>query len=142
MNLTPTTKESQELFDDSWWTSFHNNYSGDIRNWISNNVDWSLFNGSLDIDDIEQDVYVRLLQDNCKALRKFNASSDFKTYLYRITQNTILNAVRTPRNRQSIAPMVGGFVDNDKIEDILDDLDAEREFLMIYDGDFPDIGED
>lgn len=141
----PTTQVSSDDITNEWWQAFIAQYSTHIRSWIANNVDWQIFNGSVDIDDIEQEVYVRLLKNDCRALTTFfnsTRSSDLATYLYRITQNTIIDAVRTPRKRHSIAPMVGGFVDTDKIEDVLDDLDAEREFSMIYEDYFPNLDDD
>ena len=46
-----------------------------------------------DADDVVQDVFVRV----CKALKGFRGDSEFYTWLYRITMNVSLNAVRARR---------------------------------------------
>jgi len=49
-------------------------------------------------DDVVQDVFVRMF----KALKGFRGESGFYTWLYRITMNVSLNAVRTRRFREFV----------------------------------------
>ena len=51
-----------------------------------------------DADDVVQDVFVRVYE----ALRNFRAEANFYTWLYRITVNVALNAVRKKRVKEFI----------------------------------------
>ena len=51
-----------------------------------------------DADDVVQDVFVRMF----RALKGFRGESGFYTWLYRITMNVSLNAVRTRRFKEFV----------------------------------------
>ena len=72
-----------------------------------------------DADDITQEVFVRVH----RALKNFRAESGFYTWLYRITMNVSLNALRKKRIKQ--------FVRFEEVEGELEDLDhhTDRDLL-------------
>jgi RNA polymerase sigma-70 factor, ECF subfamily len=73
-----------------------------------------------DANDVVQDVFVRVYE----ALRKFRAEANFYTWLYRITVNASLNAVRKKRIKEFLP------YDDILAEQLPGDSESDRDVLQ------------
>ncbi|MBD3343926.1 MAG: sigma-70 family RNA polymerase sigma factor [Chitinivibrionales bacterium] len=73
-----------------------------------------------DVDDVFQEIFVNLLKDGCRALKKYDyTKARFSTYLLTITKNRTINYIRQKWRRNVVLHeefMCGGDFSDDLLE--------------------------
>ncbi len=81
-------------------------------------------------EDIFQDVFLKLLSDDCRALRRFQRRSRTTTWLARIAINATIDAVRRRRARREVSDAPGADSDSESpAEEILKHIAVDARIL-------------
>ncbi len=81
-------------------------------------------------DDVFQDVLLKLLSNDCRALKRFQRRSKTTTWLARVAINATIDAVRRRRARHEISDLPGGDTESDNsAEEILKRIPVDARIL-------------
>lgn len=98
--------------DERAWNKFLERYRAILYGSILKTLD--IRGGSREwAEDVFQDILLKLLSDDCRALRLFQGRSRTSTWLARIAINATIDAVRRRRSRREVSDLPAGDSDSE-----------------------------